>query len=162
MEHADTIAALEGRDISKATSVTYALDGTQSEAVLAALRHNLRSEDADLVEITTMRLGVRFKDAASFKQIIGLALTHPDELVVMASLKAVRVIAERNSEFRNDAEATLKKVYALSTDYRREEAAREYLHLVGEISMRQYALMDKAKVVELYETVAINSRFCRP
>lgn len=162
MKHADTIAALEGRDISKATSVTYALDGTQPEAVLVALRHNLRSEDADLVEITTMRLGVRFKDAASFKQIMDLALTHPDELVVMASLKAVRAIAERNSAFRDDAETTLKKVCALSTDYCREEAAREYLHLVGEISMRQYDLMDKAKVVELYETMAINSRFCGP
>ena len=103
MEYADTIAALEGRDISKATSLTYALDGTQPKAVLVALRHNLSSEDADLVEITTMRLGVRFRDVASFKQIIDLAVTHPDEMVVMASLKALRVIAEQNSELRGDA-----------------------------------------------------------
>lgn len=151
MEQANIISALEGSDLSQATEVTYGLDGPQSEAVLVALRRNLESHDPDLVEITAMRLGVRFKDAESFQKIANLALTHHEELVVLAALKGLSAIPERHPHLRNDAEATLQTVIQASSSLVHQvEAAREYLRLIGESSTRQYVSEDEATVLARY------------
>ncbi len=154
MEEIAIIAALEGPDTSKAEEVTYALDGAQSERVLVALRRNLERECSDLVEITAMRLGVRFKDAASFQKLVELARAHPAELVIFAALKALSSIPERHDHLRSDAEATLQTLtQASSNPVLRAEAARQYLRLVGKITTREYASGDDDTILARYEAM---------
>lgn len=88
-------ASLEDR-----ISATYELDYDDFDdpEILAAVRENLGSTNADLLEISIMRLLIRAKDARSCEQVLAILRTTGDELVFSAATLALSVLARERPE----------------------------------------------------------------
>jgi hypothetical protein len=94
------LAGLQSPVVGERITATYDLDYDEFEdpRILAAVRANLGTDDADLMEITVMRLLVRGKDIQSGERVSEVLKTTRDDLVFSACVRALSNLAREHPE----------------------------------------------------------------
>ncbi|WP_370034070.1 hypothetical protein [Qipengyuania mesophila] len=107
MDADEVIRKLTSSSLGVRTTATYQLGYKEfwNPGITHAVRTNLDADDADLVEITIMRLLVRGKDVQSADRVRSVFTTSRDDLVVRAAIGALTNLAR---DFPETALATLE------------------------------------------------------
>jgi len=108
----EVISKLTSSSLSVRTTATYKLEYKDfwDSGITHAVRANLDADDADLVEITIMRLLVRGKDVQSADSVRSVLATSRNDLVIGAAMGALTNLAR---DFPETVLATLEVFEAL-------------------------------------------------
>jgi hypothetical protein len=118
---------LRSPEVEERIAATYELDRTDfaSPEVLDAVRINLSSANADLIEISTMRLSIRGDDTHSIDRIIAILESTPDDLVFSAAVFGLSSLARKFPD-------TAARTISVLENLQRSQLPSDKLKLVNE------------------------------